>query len=91
MMEEVKERTPPAETYLLWSIINLLCCCFPLGVVAVIYSIRVENAVSVGDVSRAVEASQTAKILNIVGVVTGALALMLIFVMYAVVITRLNQ
>lgn len=31
----------PLPDYLLYSIFNLLCCCFPLGIVALIYSINV--------------------------------------------------
>ncbi|KAK1145950.1 UNVERIFIED_CONTAM: hypothetical protein FKN15_076593 [Acipenser sinensis] len=68
-------------SYLVWSIFNLLCCCFPLGVAAVVCSCRSENASGVGDMARAQEASRTAKILNIVGLVCGIILIIIVIVL----------
>ena len=34
---------PPPNTWLAWSIISLLCCCWPLGLVALTCSIMVKS------------------------------------------------
>ncbi|KAG9348573.1 hypothetical protein JZ751_002309 [Albula glossodonta] len=57
----------PVPTYLPWSIFTTLCCCLPLGIAAIVCSTKASGANSVGDTTRAQEASRTAKILNIVG------------------------
>lgn len=31
------------QTYLAWSIFNTFCCCFPLGIAAIVYSCRVSQ------------------------------------------------
>ena len=33
----------PPNSYLVWSIISFLCCCWPLGLVAIIFSIQVNS------------------------------------------------
>ncbi|KAG5843791.1 hypothetical protein ANANG_G00154650, partial [Anguilla anguilla] len=73
-------------SYLAWSIFNTLCCCLPLGVVAIIFSTRVNNAVASGDLTTAESASRTAKIVNIVALVIG-----LIFIITVVSINVKNQ
>ncbi|XP_067326715.1 synapse differentiation-inducing gene protein 1-like [Anolis sagrei] len=60
-------------TYLGLSIFNLLCCCFPLGIAAIIYSCQVKNANAVGDSNQAAKASRTANILNILGIFFGVI------------------
>ncbi|KAJ8347552.1 hypothetical protein SKAU_G00261410 [Synaphobranchus kaupii] len=58
-------------SYLAWSIVNTLCCCLPIGVAAIVFSTRVNNAIATGDLTTAESASRTAKILNIVALVLG--------------------
>ncbi|KAJ8391265.1 hypothetical protein AAFF_G00095320 [Aldrovandia affinis] len=79
-MEGTQNRTP-VPTYLAWSICNTLCCCLPIGIAAIIFSTKVSGANSVGDTTRAQEASRTAKILNIVGLVLGIILIILFVVM----------
>lgn len=52
---------PKVENYLIHSIIATLCCCFPLGIVALIYSAQVNTKLSMGDVAGAQAASASAK------------------------------
>ncbi|TWW77244.1 synapse differentiation-inducing gene protein 1-like [Takifugu flavidus] len=68
-----------APTYLGWSIFNTLCCCLPLGIAAIVYSCRVQNANAVGDNTVATDASRTAKMLNIIALVCGII-LLIIFI-----------
>lgn len=55
---------PPAGSipnYLVQSIIVTLCCCLPLGVVAIIFAMQVNSKLAVGDIAGAREASAKAK------------------------------
>ncbi|XP_030077209.1 trafficking regulator of GLUT4 1-like [Microcaecilia unicolor] len=74
-MESSQRNTP---SYLALSIFNMLCCCFPLGVIALVCSLRVENASGTGDFDRAANASRLARILNIVGIVLGIILIVIL-------------
>uniref|UniRef100_A0AAY4AH23 Interferon-induced transmembrane protein n=1 Tax=Denticeps clupeoides TaxID=299321 RepID=A0AAY4AH23_9TELE len=63
--------------YLGWSIFNTLCCCLPLGIAAIIFSVKAKDANLVGDTARAADASKTARTLNIVACVIGVIILII--------------
>ncbi|XP_003228829.1 synapse differentiation-inducing gene protein 1-like [Anolis carolinensis] len=77
-------------SYLALSIFNLLCCCFPLGIAAVIYSCQVDNANSLGNVNLAAKASRTARLLNIVGIVLGVILIIVLVVIYVVALKEIQ-
>ena len=56
---------PPAGTkipnYLVQSILVTLCCCLPLGIVAIVYSAQVNSKLSAGDIAGAQDSSDKAK------------------------------
>ncbi|XP_024065424.1 synapse differentiation-inducing gene protein 1-like [Terrapene carolina triunguis] len=58
-------------SYKYWSIFNILCCCLPLGLVAVFYSGQVEECLARRDIAGAKTASDTARAINILAVVIG--------------------
>ncbi|XP_035535286.1 interferon-induced transmembrane protein 2-like [Morone saxatilis] len=68
-----------APSYLAWSIFNTLCCCLPLGIAAIVCSCRAQNANALGESAQAEDASRTAKILNVIGLVCGII-LIIIFI-----------
>uniref|UniRef100_A0AAQ4Q288 Uncharacterized protein n=2 Tax=Gasterosteus aculeatus TaxID=69293 RepID=A0AAQ4Q288_GASAC len=72
-----------APSYLIWSIFNTLCCCLPIGIAAIIFSTKVQNANAVGESAKAVDASRTAKILNVVALVCGIIMLIIIIAVKA--------
>lgn len=47
--------------YLVQSILATVCCCLPLGIVAIIYAAQVNGKVAAGDISGAIQASNNAK------------------------------
>jgi len=57
--------TPPAgakvPNYLVQSILVTLCCCLPLGIVAIVYAAQVNSKFSAGDIVGAQESSSKAK------------------------------
>jgi hypothetical protein len=52
--------TPPPN-YLVQSILVTLCCCLPLGVVAIIFAAQVNSKLAAGDYAGAAESSKKAK------------------------------
>ena len=54
--------TPPTiPNYLVQSILVTLCCCLPLGIVAVVYSAQVNGKLVAGDIAGAQASSANAK------------------------------
>jgi hypothetical protein len=51
----------PIPNYLVQSILVTLCCCLPLGVVAIIFAAQVNSKLAAGDVAGAQAASANAK------------------------------
>lgn len=71
--EHRDEPCPP--TYLAWSIIVTICCCLIPGIVAIVYSTRVEPLYNRGDYAGARKASETAQLWIIAAVVIGIISL----------------
>lgn len=49
------------ENYLIQSILVTLCCCLPLGIVAIVYAAQVDSKWNAGDQQGAITASENAK------------------------------
>ncbi len=67
----------PIPNYLWQSIVVTLCCCLPLGIVAIIFSAQVNSKLAQGDVAGAREASQKAKTFALIGFGIGLVILVL--------------
>lgn len=67
--QEPKPPCPP--TNLVWAVISLICCCFPLSVVAIIYASQVRTKYDCGDYEGAKKASETAAWWTILSIVLG--------------------
>ncbi|XP_030250140.1 proline-rich transmembrane protein 1 isoform X2 [Sparus aurata] len=78
----------PVNDYLGYSIFTMLCCCLPLGIAALIYSISAREANHTGDRPRAEENSKTARKLNHAGLGVGIGLFILTVVYYAVIMSR---
>ena len=56
---------------LVWSILGTIFCCLPTGIVAIVYSSRVNSLWNAGCHAEAHESARKAKTWNIVGLVVG--------------------
>lgn len=62
---------PKPENYLVLSIFTCLCCCWLLGIFAIMYSLQVDSSWTVGNYEEARRSSRTALHLNIATVIVG--------------------
>ncbi|XP_056300070.1 proline-rich transmembrane protein 1-like [Pseudoliparis swirei] len=77
----------PVNDYLCYSIFTLLCCCLPLGIAALIYSIAAREANHTGDQYSADRSSRMARTLNHVGLGLG-IGFLILSIVYVVVMTK---
>lgn len=69
----------PIPNYLVQSILVTLCCCLPLGVVAIIFAAQVNSKLAAGDIAGAREASKNAKLFCWIGFGIGIVVVALSF------------
>lgn len=55
--QQPQEPCPPSN--MVWAIITTLLCCTPLGIVAIVYAVKVKNKYAMGDIEGAKRASET--------------------------------
>ncbi len=58
-VEPPSEPTPP--NYLVWAILSTLFCCWPTGIVAIVFAAQVSSKMQAGDLDGARRASSNAK------------------------------
>lgn len=64
---------PTIPNYLWQSIVVTLCCCLPLGVVAIVFAAQVNSKLAAGDIAGAQDASRKAKMFCLIAVGIGLL------------------
>ncbi|KAL1258753.1 hypothetical protein QQF64_009330 [Cirrhinus molitorella] len=79
----------PEPDYMCYSIFTMLCCCFPLGLVALIYSCSTQDANHSGQRQLAKKNSATARTLNNIGLFIGIVIIVCVIVFQTVI--RLNK
>jgi heme/copper-type cytochrome/quinol oxidase subunit 2 len=71
-MPAYSQANPQPADYLVWSILNLVCLCLPIGILALVFSIQTRNAT---DPVQAQALSQKAKTANIAATILGAIVI----------------
>jgi hypothetical protein len=71
------------ENYIVWSVLNILCCCLCLGFVGCYYSLETNNAKVRGDIQGALTASRNARTINIITTCLG-LIINTIYILYSI-------
>ena len=69
-----EEMEPMPSTWLIWSVLSTIFCCFIPGIIAIIFSSQVSSRYYAGDIQGARRASRAAEIWIIVSVVLGVLS-----------------
>jgi hypothetical protein len=72
---------PTIPNYLVQSILVTLCCCLPLGVVAIVFSAQVNSKLAAGDIAGAQDASNKAKMFAWIGFGIGLVVMIIWFAM----------
>ncbi|XP_029958726.1 proline-rich transmembrane protein 1-like [Salarias fasciatus] len=75
----------PVNDYLCYSIFTMICCCMPLGIAALIYSLSARDANFSGNLAVAERSSRTARMLNHIGLGIG-LGVIILSIVYIVVV-----
>ncbi|MDR3183758.1 MAG: CD225/dispanin family protein [Planctomycetaceae bacterium] len=65
------QQAPNTTGYLIWSIITTLCCCIPLGIVGIIFSVQASTSVKNGRFDEATAQCKTAFWCNLIGMIVG--------------------
>nr|XP_055067133.1 synapse differentiation-inducing gene protein 1-like [Misgurnus anguillicaudatus] len=68
----------PMPDHLCYSVFTMLCCCFPLGIAALVYSITTRDANQLGYQQIAKKNSRMARKLNHISLVIGLITLLVI-------------
>ncbi|MBR1594266.1 MAG: CD225/dispanin family protein [Alloprevotella sp.] len=76
---------PKPDNYLVWAILVTICCCWPLGIVSIVYSAKVNNLYMTGQYQQAVEAANNAKKWAIISAIAGGVVALL-YVIYVVIV-----
>lgn len=68
-----KTNERPPKTYLLETILSTIFCCWPLGIVSIIYAARVERKFYAGDIEGAIQDSANAKKWMVINIIACAI------------------
>ena len=75
---------PKPDNYLVWAILTTICCCWPLGIVAIVYAAKVNNLYMTGQYQAAQEASANAKKWSIITAIGGPVVVLLYVIFYVI-------
>ncbi|KAM9436184.1 interferon-induced transmembrane protein 3 [Clarias gariepinus] len=77
--------------YLGYSIFTLLCCCLPLGIAALIYSINTRDANMTGNTDLALKNSKMSRLLNNIALGIGIAFIVLYIIIVAVTVSNAGK
>jgi hypothetical protein len=78
----------PIPNYLWQSIVVTLCCCLPLGVVAIIFAAQVNSKLAAGDVAGARDASAKARMFCIIAFAIGIVVTLVLTLVYGTILSQ---
>jgi interferon-induced transmembrane protein len=80
----------PPDNYLVWAILSTILCCWPLGIVSIVYAAQVNSKFAAGDVAGAAESSRKAKQFAIWSAAVSVVLVVVYIVIVAVVASSNN-
>ena len=75
--------------YMLWSVCNLICCCFLCGIPSLVYSVRTVIMNEIGEVQRATLYSRKSRKWNMIATIAGFFIITVFIIIYCFVLTNL--
>ncbi|ADL53558.1 CD225/dispanin family protein [Clostridium cellulovorans] len=66
--------------YLVWAIMSIFCCCIPFTIIAIVYSAKVNNALSKGDIEEAKINSEKAKNWTLAAFICGIIYILIVLI-----------
>ena len=93
-MNDIENKPPKPDNYLVWAILTTILCCLPFGIVSIVYSTKVDNLYFNGQYDEAMEKAKSAKTWAIVAAITGVVGVILyilLVVVLGVTSTLLNH
>ncbi len=64
---------PPVQNHLGFAIFTSLCCCLPIGIIALIFAAQVNSKLAAGDVAGAQRSAQSARTWALIAFIAGLL------------------
>ena len=83
-MVEISDKPKKPDNFLVWSILSTILCCLPLGIVAIVYSSKVDTLYSAGQYAEAEDAAKKAKTCTLIGAGVGLLVALIYILLIAV-------
>ena len=83
-MVEISDKPKKPDNFLVWSILSTILCCLPLGIVAIVYSSKVDTLYSAGQYAEAEDAAKKAKTYTLIGAGVGLLVALIYILLIAV-------
>lgn len=78
----------PPNSWLIFSIFSCLCCCWPIGIAAIVFSVRSNDQKALRNYQKSRDYARTALILNITSVVVGTIVLVVAIVVWTTQILK---
>jgi len=75
---------PQPSNYIVWSVINLMCFCLPLGIVGLIFGLQVNSRYAMGDTAGAADASRKARLFNLIGSIVGGTCVVIFIILFVI-------
>ncbi|XP_044124289.1 trafficking regulator of GLUT4 1-like [Bufo gargarizans] len=85
---QVASTRPQYKDYLCWSILNCLCCCWPIGIAAIIFSCKTRSDIDAHNHDSAARNSRTTFNLNVSALVIGIIIEVIFAVYYFAVMQK---
>ena len=81
MNQDPNTAPPKPNNNLAWSLVTLLACCMPLGIVSLVYSMKVDTLYFQGQYKEAQEKADLAKKWAIGGIISSLVGIFLYFIL----------
>jgi len=79
-----QEKPPMPESYLVWTIVSTIFCCWPIGIFSIIQAAKVSSTYIAGDYEGSLKASANAKKIMIANVCVGVFLYVVVSIIYAI-------